>query len=260
MKLTIEKSVVVITPSIGKRTLEDAVASVRNQTYGNLKHLVVADGEEFETKVRHTVVKYLDNTEKLVVTSTPWNTGAKGFYGHRIYAAYPHLIDADYVFFLDEDNWYLPDHVSTMVETLEKRSPSSKAAYSLRSIYDVNGEYLVDDNCESLGKWSIWVAPEHNPSYLVDTSSWCFRGEFIKNTCQFWHHGWGGDRNYLYNTFDMQYPLMNADFACSNRHTLAYRLDGNPNSVTEEFFHQGNDVQLKRYNGKLPWLLNSQLS
>jgi glycosyltransferase involved in cell wall biosynthesis len=37
MKLRIEKSVVVITPTIGSPKLADAITSVENQTYGNLR-------------------------------------------------------------------------------------------------------------------------------------------------------------------------------------------------------------------------------
>jgi len=44
MKLIIEKSVVVITPTVGSAKLADAVESVANQTYKNLTHLLVVDG------------------------------------------------------------------------------------------------------------------------------------------------------------------------------------------------------------------------
>ena len=41
------KSVTVITPTIGQKHLIKAIESVHNQTYMNVKHLVVVDGLEY---------------------------------------------------------------------------------------------------------------------------------------------------------------------------------------------------------------------
>ena len=86
MKLVIEKPVTVITPTIGSPKLKDTIESVRNQTY-KCKHLVVVDGQEYLDKA----TSYIQEGVNFVVT--PENTGKTGgnFYGHRIYAAYPHL-------------------------------------------------------------------------------------------------------------------------------------------------------------------------
>ena len=40
---------------------------------------------------------------------------------------------------------------------------------------------------------------------------------------------------------------------------MCYRLDGNPNSVTKEFFDQGNDVNKQKYGGEFPWKSNKKL-
>jgi hypothetical protein len=37
---------------------------------------------------------------------------------------------------------------------------------------------------------------------------------------------------------------------------MNYRLDGNPNSVTKEFFEEGNRINSEKYNGSFPWLSN----
>ena len=42
-------------------------------------------------------------------------------------------------------------------------------------------------------------------------------------------------------------------FDCTNAHTMCYRLDGNPNSVTKEFFDEGNEINDKKYFGQFPW-------
>ena len=48
--------------------------------------------------------------------------------------------------------------------------------------------------------------------------------------------------------------LQNAKYDTNGKHTLCYRLDGNPNSVTEQFFIEGNKTQENYYEGKYPWI------
>ena len=243
MKLVIEKPVTVITPTIGSPKVLDAIESVKNQTY-KCRHLIVIDGPEYFNKF----VGLTSEPPDVHLSITPDNTGANGFYGHRIYAAYPHLLNSDYILFLDEDNWYEPDHVETLINTIEEHNLDF--AYSLRKIYSPTKEYLCDDNCESLGKWPIFASrtSPHGEHYLIDTSSFCWRTEFLKRNCHHWHAGWGGDRQYLYAVKD------HANYATNGKHTLCYRLDGNANSVTHEFFEAGNKINESYYEGKFPWL------
>jgi glycosyltransferase involved in cell wall biosynthesis len=251
MKLVIEKPVTVITPTIGSPKLLDAITSVATQTY-KCKHLIVIDGPDFVDEVMSiiNITNMMDPKPNIQVIVSPENTGKTGgnFYGHRIYAAYPHLINSDYILFLDEDNWYEPNHVQSLIETIE--SKNLDFSFSLRKIFNPERTYLLDDNCESLGKWPIFMS-RHSPhglQYLIDTSSFCFKREFIQHTCHFWHHGWGGDRHYLYSVKDK------AKYDTNGKHTLCYRLDGNPNSVTKEFFETGNKTQQAYYEGKYPWI------
>lgn len=240
------KTVTVITPTIGKPELLDAIRSVSNQTYKS-NHVVVVDGKEHLQRVYGLNI---EDTENLAVNLvvTPENTGANGFNGQRIYAAYPHLINSDYILFLDEDNWYEPNHVASLVETIEKNNLDF--AYSLRKIHSKDGKYECNDECESLGKWEIFLSRKshHGPQHLVDTSAYCFKRDFIKKTCHLWHSGaWGEDRRYFYFVKDQ------AKFDTSGKYTLCYRLDGNPNSVTKEFFEIGNRTQEEYYGGRFPW-------
>lgn len=247
MQLVIEespKTVTVITPTIGSPKLKDAIESVKNQTY-KCNHLLVVDGPEYWIK---TLEQYGGDDCHMVMS--PENTGKTGgnFYGHRVYAAYPHLLNSDYILFLDEDNWYEANHVATLIETIEKKNLDF--AYSLRQIYDNGRHFRCNDNCESLGKWPIFMSrsSRHGEQFLIDTSSFCFKREFIQKTCHLWHSGWGGDRRYFYAVKDQ------AKFDTNGKHTLCYRLDGNPNSVTEQFFVEGNKTQEAYYEGKFPWL------
>jgi glycosyltransferase involved in cell wall biosynthesis len=246
MQLVIEKPVTVITPTIGSPKLKDAIESVKNQTY-KCKHLLVVDGEEYW----RSACQYVDemNTGGATMTVSPENTGKTGgnFYGHRIYAAYPHLLNSDYILFLDEDNWYESNHVETLVKTIEAKNLDF--AYSLRQIYDNGRHFRCNDNCESLGKWEIFNSRQspHGKQYLIDTSSFCFKREFIQKTCHLWHSGWGGDRRYFYAVKE------HAKYDTNGKYTLCYRLDGNEGSVTEQFFIEGNKTQENYYEGKYPW-------
>ena len=250
MKFVIEKPVTVITPTIGSPKLLDAITSVATQTY-KCKHLIVIDGPDFVEDVMNIIdiTKMMDPKPNIQVIVSPENTGKTGgnFYGHRIYAAYPHLINSDYILFLDEDNWYQPDHIASLVDTIETQNLDF--AYSLRQIYNTDKEYLCDDNCESLGKWPIFASRNspYGDQFLIDTSSFCWKREFLQKTCHYWHAGWGGDRQYLYAVKDR------SKYDTSGKHTLCYRLDGNPNSVTKEFFDAGNKINNQYYEGNFPW-------
>lgn len=243
------KSVTVITPTIGQRCLTKAVESVDQQSYKNIKHVVVVDGNEFLDNVND--LKLIQN-EKLSITVTPENTGKTtgDFYGHRIYAAYPHLINSHYVAFLDEDNWYDGNHIETLVNHLEENK--NDWVYSLRKIYDKEGNYIIDDCCESIGKWPVfWSVDKQQKEYLVDTSSYLFRRDFLIQVCQHWHSGWGGDRRFYHI---ISKSLNHTNYDTTGEHTLCYRLDDNIDKKygSINFFKDGNNA-IKEHYGDYPW-------
>jgi glycosyltransferase involved in cell wall biosynthesis len=247
MKVTVEPSAVVVTPTIGKDTLEDCVASVIKQTYNSVDHLLVVDGAD------HSIPWHKwSEIPNIYVIDLPWNVGADGFYGHRVYAAISHLVNHDYVLFCDEDNWYDPSHVETCIKECNHNDLSF--THSLRRIHDKDGNYLIDDNCESLGRWPIYgKSNPNNDNYLIDTSSYCFKRDWLLNFGHIWHYGWGGDRRFL-NAVWRQFKQEN--WRTTGRYTLNYRLDGNPNSVNKEFFEKGNEEVSKLITqvGDYPWV------
>lgn len=255
MKLIIEKSVCVITPTIGKKELLQCTESVARQTYKNLHHLVVVDGGEFfESAFANTSALF--ECSRIQITCAPYNTGGNGFYGHRIYAAYPHLVNHDYIFFLDEDNWYDENHVSSLVDLME--SKNLDWSYSLRNIYSKNGHFIEKDCCESLGKWPIFWSTDNDPKFLIDTSCYAFKREFIVQVCHLWHSaggGWGADRVF-YEMLSKVYKHTNYD--TTGLHTMNYRLDDEPKKKygSDDFFTTGNLVTLQRY-GQYPWIKES---
>lgn len=250
MKLRIEKPAIVITPTIGQESLHKAIQSVSDQSYENLKHLVVVDGPDFLKNVSDLNIS--EYYTKLQVTVAPENTGRTGgnFWGHRIFAAYPHLVNADYILFLDEDNWFDNNHVETLIEYIEHRNLDW--AYSLRNIYTKEETFVDSDCCESLGRWPVfWSLDKSDKEYLVDTSAYCFKREFLIHVCQHWHSGWGGDRKF----YKIITQLLKHDkFGTTGMHTMNYRLD---DSVEKKygninFFSEGNKI-VKQHYGEYPW-------
>ena len=105
--------------------------------------------------------------------------------------------------------------------------------------------YLDEDNCESLGKWPVYFNDE---VFHVDTSSFAIKRDIGVRIGHAWYGQWGADRQFFTN-LKKHFPKFN----CSNSHTLCYRLDGNPNSVTQEFFEEGNRIQTQKYGEHFPW-------
>ena len=230
----------IVIAATGNDVLAKAVDSALLQDHPNTEVWVVIDGPQFTDAV-NTVIDHYRNYVKIL--QLPANTGANGFYGHRIYAAASHLINTDYILYLDQDNWFDIDHVSTQISAIE--SNGWQWGHSLRKIADKDGKYLCLDDCESLGRWPIYLGANH---HLVDTSSFCIKREVIAQIGSAWHWGWGGDRRFL-SAISQHFP----QWGTTGRYTLNYRLDGNPNSVNKEFFDNGNRIQYERYGSEFPW-------
>ena len=233
--------VAVVTPTIGSEHLSQCLESVQNQTYENLTHYIFLDGEEYTDKIHSTL--YEKSGKRTIKTVHLEDNVGKGWYGHRVYAACSFLVNADIICYLDEDNWYDSNHVQKMVEFIDK---GNQWAYSLRKICDKEGNFLCNDDCESLGKWPVYF--DENV-FHIDTSSFGVLQEVAVKIGQAWYGKWGADRQF-FGAIKQYFPK----FSCTNDYTLNYRLDGNPKSVTREFFENGNSINKQKYNGDFPWL------
>jgi glycosyltransferase involved in cell wall biosynthesis len=243
-------SVAVITPTTGKSSLSRAMRSVANQTFKNVHHYIVVDGPDFFEKAFESMECAPDSDTNFSIHVSPCNTGAGGFYGHRIYAAYPHLLNEDYIAFLDDDNWFEPNHIESLVTTIQKDNLAW--AHSLRKVWINSENFLADDKCESIGRWPIWFTQENSAKdWLVDTSSFCFRRSFLIHVCQLWHSGWGGDRRF----FKIIKDNPGAKYDTTGIHTMNYILPDMNKAYGGDldFFHRGNKEVQKFYGGKYPW-------
>jgi glycosyltransferase involved in cell wall biosynthesis len=229
----------VIIPTTGAPELRKAIESVLQQTYPTNCY-VVCDGIDNYGKVKVITDEYL-GANNFKISYLPINVGAKGFYGHRIYAAFTHLINTEYVLYLDQDNWFDNDHVGTCISTIKEKN--LHWSYSLRKVYDKEGNYVCNDDCESLGKWQTYHGVNH-----VDTNSYCIKTEIAVKLASVWHGGWGQDRVFL-GTIAQHFN----NYDCTGKYSVNYRVDGGAGSVNKEFFINGNKIMNDKYKGEFPW-------
>jgi glycosyltransferase involved in cell wall biosynthesis len=209
--------VAVVTPTIGSEHLSKCIESVDNQTYEDLTHYVFIDGLQYAEDVECA----LEGASKVKTIFLEDNVG-KGWYGHRVYAACSFLVNADVICYLDEDNFFEPSHIQKLVEKIQE---GNDWVYSLRKIVNKDGEFLCEDNCESLGKWPVYF---DDKVHHIDTSCFAIRRDVAVRIGHAWYGQWGADRQF-FGALKQHFPKFN----CTNDYTLNYRLDGNPNSVTK---------------------------
>ena len=174
----------------------------------------------------------------------PTRIGGLNWEARRLWSALAPLINEDAACFLNDDDWYKPEHIEGLASALAR---GYDWAYTLRSIYDKDGNYLFDDDCESLGEiHPVWDRPHEN---FVEQNSVLMQTHCYRAIAQFFcQYGFGNDR-VTYHQLKRLYPR----FAGIAHHSMCFRLDGNPMSVTREYFETGNAEMLRRFNGQIPW-------
>lgn len=237
-------SVAVITATIGHPFLERALRSVQQQTCGAIDHFVVVDGPEQADSVRATVHSVRGNAASPEILVLPRRTGMDGWCSHRIYASLPYLVDADYVAFLDHDNWYAPGHIESLLAAAI--SHDAPAAYALRNIYDAQGTFVCPDDCQSLGLLAeCYDAPGIR---LIDANCWLVSRRLATTLARHWNQRHCGDRMFAKSVM-ATYP----NLPCTGQYSVNYTAGSRQDSATAEFFLRGNRAMRDRYPDGLPW-------
>ena len=239
-------SVSVITPTTGMDTLAQAIKSVSTQ---DADHIVVVDGVKFAEKAIKIITEHEHPRLRLVII--PENTGNPQrhhnpdyngrFYGHRIYGAMAGLVNTDHIMFLDEDNWYEPNHVESMVSLIKNHN--LEWAYSLRKIVDADGNFICEDNCDSLG-----VFPNYMNIPFVDMNCYCFGvGTLLKIVDIFQIPSYHCDRA----VFKRAVAICSDydKFGGTGKHTVNYRVTKEGQA---DWFIKGNKRMQEIYN-IFPW-------
>lgn len=243
-------SAVVIIASICKHSLRRAVESVLTQTHDDVRAMVVVDGKNFMGNIPVTLGDLTWN-DRVDVCVLPQNTGANGFVCHRIYGATPMIVNQDYIFYLDDDNWFDPDHVKNCIKACEENSLDW--CFAMRNIYQ-NGEYLCRDECESIGIWPVWYNPDFSH---IDTNCYCFKRSVAVHIAPHWHKSrYDKNKNVqpsadtqICNILKRKFP----NYAMVPRWTVNYELGSWELSPKPEFFIDGNLKFAEQHGGRLPW-------
>jgi len=240
----------IITPTTGSPFLQECIESVRNQTYKNIEHIVVVDGNE-RWKKCDSILKELSfpngTTEHIFVL--PYPTGTDRYNGHRIYGGTTYFANGDYHIWLDDDNVLEPNHIESLVKLVQEKNLDW--AYSLRKIIDKDGNVICLDDCESLGKYTSVL----NDNF-VDVNCFFVKKEIAVQITPVWYRK-AREPNVMEVDRAITAILMNDKnklrFDSNDDYTVRYRVGSTGISVQGEFFLNGNKQMLQRYNGELPW-------
>jgi hypothetical protein len=228
-------NIAVVTSTRGRPTIRQAIDSVKAQTRG-ARHYVFAHGKDCWDAVSA-------NTEgsDVDVVYLPVANGGGGYAMAPVYAAAPYMVGEDLIFFLDDDNFYEPDHIETITSLIEQHDLGW--AYSLRKIVDNDGNWICDDNCESLG-----CHPNSHQQYLVDNSCYAVKTEHARKHSHAWYVPIVSDRSF-------QSALMRDKIKCgtTGRHSVSYRLsaDGTGGMTKEKFL--GNNEWMAQHRPGFEW-------
>lgn len=241
----------IITATTGNPLLARNIESVKNQTYPNIQHLIVCDGPDAGFGVTGQVVKTggIVLREGLDFIYLPYATGKDRYNGHRIYGAATFLAKGDYFIFLDDDNYLEPSHVQDCMDVINQ---GSSWTFSFRNIVDKEGNFLCQDNCESLGMWPSVLGPT---DYFLDVNTYFLPRDIAVAIVPVWYCKFREpgqpeiDRKIMsilrqhFGNYDSTY-----------KYSVNYTVGNTALSVTPEFFKTGNQVMYNKYEGKLPWL------
>jgi uncharacterized protein HI_1386 len=235
------KTVAVVTSTIGRPELALAIKSVQNQTYP-CKHYVFVDGNIFWDKAKSILEQFPD----VIPICLPMNTGKNGILNGAINAAAAFLVEENIICYLDDDNQLREDHVESLVKVIKQ---GADFAYSLRAFYDLNHQFICNDDFESLGNWtkeihffsdikinniqqSIHLIFNTNGEH-IDTNCYAVPREIAQKVAHSWYIPYFGDR-----TFFSAINALDLKGETSGKYTVKYTVDFNKMIAVRRFFPQ----------------------
>lgn len=232
--------VTIVTATTCTPYLEQNLNSVASQTYENIQHLVVVDGKHHYEKLDYDIP-----ADTIIL---PYATGTEQYNGHRIYGAMTYIAKGDYIIYLDEDNWLEPNHVQSLVDII-KDNPNAFAC-TLRKITDMEGKYICNDDCESLGNWESVIG-----DYFVDVNCFFLPKKLALQLTPIWYRRARHPEDQPEVDRALTYVLKQNKIQClvTGEYTVNYRAGNRADSVQAQFFLQGNKIMYDKYGGTLPW-------
>jgi glycosyltransferase involved in cell wall biosynthesis len=231
-------SVAVVTCTIGRKDLEEAIQSVKEQTR-TAKHYVFVHGEEYRERADEVLSKHRD----VIPVYLPYNNNNGGYGMAPVYALAPYVVREDVICFLDDDNWFEPTHVEETVGLIEEHGLDW--AYSLRNIVAEDRSFICQDNCESLG-----VHPNASGQLLVDNSCFVVKNEHAKAHSHAWYVKFTSDRSFMASMLRAKLKV-----GATGKHTTNYRISTDtPVSMPVENFLGNNKYMEAKFGAQFPWM------
>ena len=241
--------IVVITPSVNHLLLKKCIESVQNQNIPNVKHLIVIDGPKYSKQIREIINLYIHRVP-IHIIELPWNVGADGWYGYRVYGSMPILCNSHYISYLDEDNFIEPNHLLCLMKTIAK--DDLDWTFCLRKITNKQGEYVLDDNCESLGNFTKGVGIVNNSlvsgDYMCDTSTLLLNRQVAVEMSSYWNHKLRTTDRFFVKQLMEKYP----NFKGTMSKTLNY--SASPEQIN--FFKLGNQALGHTFSSQIVYLFH----
>lgn len=241
--------VTVVTATTGNPILKHNIESVARQTHQDVTHLVLIDGPEHNNKVNGVENKlHLQDMHNVIFHTLPWPLGKDRWNAHRIYPMATYMCESDYVMYLDDDNTIDETHIEDCIKVMEK---GYDWAFSMRKIVNKDGDFLCNDDCESLGKWSSVIDPR---DYFVDVNCYFLPLKLAVSITPAWYRKFREP-----GQMEVDRALCHVlrqiapNFESTYNYSVNYTVGNSQYSVQPEFFAQGNAEMLRRNNGSLPW-------
>ncbi len=233
-------SIAVIIPTTGDALVREAIASVLAQTAPGVVPYIVVDGPGF-LPAFGAATAGMDLSGCHVIT-LPVNVGGGGFYGHRVYAAFSHLVNTELIAYLDQDNRFQPEHLAQLSGALAQGGWDW--GFALRRVVAPSGEPLMDDESQSVGPWG-----SAKPYPLVDTNCYLLKTDVAARVASYFHGGWGQDRVF-YAALSQLFP----NYGCSGAFTVDYRTREDLQPKVVELLTRENAAIRQKFGGALPFV------
>jgi len=239
--------ITIVTATTGAETLKKTIESVQNQTYENIQHLIVVDGEGDRKENSYKIINKF-NKDKISILILPYPTGLEGFFCHRIYGLGAFVAKGEYICYLNDNDFFDSDHIESNIHNILKKNLDW--SYSFRKIVDKNDNLLCYDDCESLGKWCSYVHPE---DHLIDVNCYMLKKKLAIHISPIWYRKFGKGHPDADRTICKFLMEKYKNFETTFKYSVNYRVDSGEHSVKIDFFEKGNELMKLKYSEKLPW-------
>lgn len=239
MTTTQKQHPAVITSTIGRPELRQCIESVKNQTLPT-EHFVFVNGKKYHDSARSVLNDY----PCVHAIYLPHETGDYGMGPTMagVFAAAPFLISSDWLFFLDDDNFFDKNHVVSLIKLAEDND--LKWAFSLRRYVDKLGTPICNDDWCSLGYWSMTGG-----AMLVDNSCYMVNKRLAETKGLAWTAvPFFSDRAFL-----MALKNTNTRSGCTGLSTVNYRIGTGTADPDPELYLKNAEKIKTTLKNVFPW-------